>query len=191
VISLDSILQLVSTYGLWLIFLLAVLEGPIVTVIAAYVAALGKLDPVAVFLVLVLADLLGDLLYYLIGRSGRSWVPRRWQPRLGLDGQRLDDLQSHFHGHGGKTLVIGKLTHSAGLFILVAAGAARMPVGRFLLFNLIATIPKTLAFMVLGYSLGYAYKTIDSYLFRASLGVLLLAALLALAWVLYKRRQRK
>lgn len=187
-ISLDSILHLVQTYGLWLIFPLAIVEGPIVTVIAASVVALGRLDLGTVFLVLILADLVGDLLYYGIGRSGARWVPRRWHERLGLEGPRRAELERHFKGHGGKTLVIGKLTHSAGLFILVAAGAARMPIGRFLLFNLIGTLPKTAGFMAIGYSLGYAYKAIDSYIFRVSLVLLVLLALVVLIWFMRRKR---
>lgn len=188
-VSLDSIVGLIQTYGLWLLFLLAIVEGPIVTVIAAYVAALGKLDIYAVYVVLVIADLVGDTAYYYIGRFGPGWLPKRWQAKLGMNAQRQRDLEQHFDGHGGKTLVIGKLTQSAGLFILIAAGASKMPLAKFLLFNLIATLPKTLALILVGYSLGYAYKTIDSYLFRASIIVLVLMVIAALVWILFKRRK--
>ncbi len=188
-VSLDSIVQLIQTYGLWLLFLLAIIEGPIVTVIAAYVAALGKLDVYAVYVVLVAADLVGDMIYYFIGRFAPGWLPRRWQAKLGINPERLHDLEQHFDGHGGKTLVIGKLTHSAGLFILMAAGASKMPPAKFLMFNLLGTLPKTLAFILVGYSLGYAYKTIDSYLFRASIIILVLVLVAALAWFLRKRRK--
>ncbi|NOX40576.1 MAG: DedA family protein [Alphaproteobacteria bacterium] len=190
-ISLDSIVQLVETYGLWLIFVLAIIEGPIVTVIAAYVSALGRFDIYAVYALLVVADLVGDMIYYVIGRLGPRWLSPCWQARLGLSQQRLSSLEQHFDGHGGKTLVIGKLTHSAGLFILVAAGVSKMPVGRFLLFNLIGTLPKTAAFMAIGYSLGYAYQTIDSYIFRTSLVILVIGALIALIWLLRKRRKSR
>jgi len=185
--SLETIIGLVADYGLWLIFLLAVIEGPIVTVIAAYVVALGKLDLYAVYAVLVASDLVGDMIYYAVGRSGQSWMPARWRRRIGLTDERMASLSEHFAGHGGKTLVIGKLTHSAGVFILIGAGASKMAVGRFLLFNLIGTLPKTLFFMAIGYSMGFAYQQIDSYIFRASLVVFVLMAVAALIWVLRRR----
>ncbi len=183
----DAVMQMIQTHGLWLIFALAIIEGPIVTVIAAYVAGLSTLNIYVVFWVLVVADLVGDLILYMVGRFGRGWIPQSWQKKLGFNGHRQDRLDSHFQRQGGRTLIIGKLTHSAGMFVLMASGASRMPVARFLFFNFIATLPKTLFFLMIGYSLGYAYKSIDSYIYRASLIVLVLLVVGGVIWI-YRRR---
>jgi len=187
----DAVMQMIQTHGLWLIFGLAVIEGPIVTVIAAYVAGLSTLNIYVVFGVLVLADLVGDMILYLIGRFGRSWIPQGWQRKLGFSDQRQDRLETHFNRQGGRTLVIGKLTHSAGMFVLMASGASKMPVPRFLFYNLIATLPKTLFFLMIGYSLGYAYKSIDSYIYRVSLVILVAIVIAGVIWIYRRRRGRK
>ena len=44
-----------------------------------------------------------------------------------------------------------------------------MPFGRFLLYNLIGTVPKSLLFLLIGYTLGAAYASIDSWIARASI----------------------
>ncbi|MEO8084623.1 MAG: VTT domain-containing protein [Ardenticatenales bacterium] len=184
----DSIIQIVRSYGLVILFGLAILEGPIATVIAAWLARLGYVDVFAVYGVCVSADLVGDSLLYAAGRR-TGHLPGRWLRRLGVGGDRLARLEAHFRDHGPSTLIVGKLTHSAGFAVLLAAGASRMPFGRFVRYNLFATVPKTLVFVLIGYSFGAAYAAIDAAIFRVSL--VLLAVLLTGAglWLLQRRRR--
>lgn len=188
--TLDAALQLLQTHGLLLLFPLAMVEGPIVTVLAAYLARLGHMNLAAILLVVVAADLVGDAILYFVGRFSHGSLPQRWRARLGLDEQRQAALEEHFRASGGRTLIIGKLTHSAGFLVLLAAGGARMPFGRFLLYNLAGTVPKSLVFLLIGYTVGAAYSAIDSYIARAS--ILMLAALLlaGLFWFLRHRSKR-
>ena len=51
-------------------------------------------------------------------------------------------------------MLLGKVTHSLGALVLVAAGAARMNIWVFLGWNLIATVPKSLLLIWLGLWLG-------------------------------------
>lgn len=162
------------------------LEGPIVTVVAGYLASLSILNTMGAFVVVVLGDLVGDAILYLIGRQGIGRLPDRWQQRLGLKKDRVAALTAHFDVHGGRTIVFGKLTHSAGAAILVAAGAARMPFGAFLGYNLLATVPKSAAFLALGYLFGSAYAQIDAWIFRVSLVLLAAVAVGGLVW--WRRR---
>ncbi len=187
-VTLDSVIQLIQTHGLLLLAPLSVLEGPIVTVIAGYLASLGLLNTAGALAVVVAGDLVGDALLYLAGRKGIKCLPQRWRDRLGLNADRVEALKGHFGARGGRTLVIGKLTHSAGAAILVAAGAARMPAGAFLWWNLIATLPKSAAFLALGYAFGAAYSQIDLWIFRVSF--VLLALLLAGGVVWWRQRRR-
>jgi membrane protein DedA with SNARE-associated domain len=186
-ITLDGVIALIQTHGLLLLAPLSVLEGPIVTVIAGYLASLGLLPAAGALAVVVAGDLVGDALLYLAGRKGIKRMPQRWRDRLGLKPERIEALSDHFGARGGRTLVIGKLTHSAGAAILVAAGAARMPPAAFLWWNFVATLPKSAAFLGLGYAFGAAYAQIDAWIFRVSL-VLLVA--LAAGGVVWWRRRR-
>lgn len=185
-ITLDGVIQLIQTHGLLLLAPLSVLEGPIVTVIAGYLASLGLLNTAGALAVVIAGDLVGDAVLYLVGRKGIKRLPQRWRDRLGLDADRVEALKDHFGARGGRTLVIGKLTHSAGAAILVAAGAARMPPGAFLWWNFLATLPKSAAFLALGYAFGAAYAQIDAWIFRVSL---VLLAVLAVAGVVWWRRR--
>jgi len=179
---------LVGQYGLWVLAPAAVLEGPIVTVVSVWLARLGMLDLRVVLLMLVLADLLGDVLFYALGRGLLPRLPRALRHRFGLHEARLAALGGHFRDNGPRTLVLGKLTHSAGAVVLVAAGMARMHIGRFLWWNLLATLPKTAGFAVLGWVLGDAYVLIGDWLAvisGAGLAILLAAGGL---WHVWRRR---
>ena len=114
-------------------------------------------------------------------------MSERWRTRLGVTEARIAALTGHFRDKGGRTLILGKFTHSAGVIVLIAAGAARMPYLRFLLFNLIATTPKSLLFVTIGYTLGRAYTLIDGWIFRASF---MLMIVMVLGWVIWLRRKK-
>jgi len=114
-----------------------------------------------------------------LAAGARAACPQGLRRRLGRNPDRLDRLTDHFRHRGGRILVLGKLTHSAGALVLTAAGAARMPVAPFLFFNLVATVPKSLALLALGICAGHAWERIDTWIANGSWIALALGLLLA------------
>ena len=178
-ISLAAIYTLIIHYGYFIIIPIAIIEGPIITVIAGFLTAQGYFNFFIVYPIIVVSDVFGDLLYYLIGRFGKKKLILKWGHRVGITKAHLEKLDKHFYEHSGKTLIFGKLTHSLGLPIIIGAGIAEMPVGRFLWFNFLGAIPKTLAFLLVGYYIGSAYTKINSYIDRGAfiLGIVLIAGI--------------
>ena len=129
-------------YGLVLLLPLAVIEGPIVSVLAGVLCARGVLSWGWVFPTLVFGDLIGDGLYYAAGRLTHSWL-HRVAPRLGIPLARGEALAARVAAQSTRMLLIGKWTHAIGALVLIAAGAARIGFSRFLLVNLLATLPKS------------------------------------------------
>lgn len=178
--SQEAVLQLMQSHGLWLVGPMAVIEGPIVTVIAAYLAKLGYMTLLGVYLVCVVGDLVGDAMYYWIGRLGPALLPERWLVRLGMTDARTLALNGHFAEKGGRTLLLGKWTHSMGLPIMLASGAAKMNFSVYMWYNLVGSIPKTALFVAVGWFLGSAYSAVDTWIWRASLGLAVVVAVFAL-----------
>jgi len=114
-------------------------------------------------------------------------LPARWRARLGLRQGRLASLGGYFNAKGGRTLLFGKVTHSMGFGVLVAAGAGRMSFGRFVVFNILGTVPKSLFFVLLGALFGAAYAQIDGWIARASLVLLVLLFAGGVSWLFYRR----
>ncbi len=187
--SHETAIALIQNYGLLMLLLFSVLEGPIVTVIAAYLAHQGFMNIWAVYAVCIAGDLIGDSLFYAVGRYGARRLPPRVSRWLGLTEARSLALNEHFSAKGGRTLLFGKWTHSAGMPILVASGLARMDFLRYLWFNLLGTLPKTALFVAVGYFLGAAYSSIDTYIYRASLVLLVLAVVIALVYLRWQRKR--
>ena len=150
----------------------------IVSIVAGYLASRGLLLLKAVIPVVILADLVGDVALYALGRWGRRFLPPR--PSLARMARRL-------RADGTRILVVGKLTHTAGFAVLIAAGIARMPLARFLVVNLLATIPKSLFFLALGWIFGAAWAQEGGpWVYVAALTTLVLFALFL--WQPWRRR---
>lgn len=171
-IASATIATVISTYGLAVLAPLAVLEGPIVTIVAAYLVRIGLLPLWPVILCVIFADVVGDGILYGIGRGMLNWLPLRFRARLGVSDDRLANLAHMFREKGIKVLVFGKLTHVAGFAVLIGAGAAKMPFGPFILTNLLATIPKSLALIAAGYVFGGAHVLISHWFSTGSVAIL-------------------
>ena len=168
---------LIRDHGMVILAPLAVLEGPVVAVVAGYLAKTGLIAVSQAYGVLVLADLTGDVILYTIGRRARARVVRPWVARFGVTRRRLARALRAFRCNGGRLLVLGKLTHSAGFAVLLAAGMARMPFARFFALNLLATLPKVAVFLGLGWWFGKVADRVGDWVLGA--GILIFVCVLA------------
>jgi len=159
-----QILQLILQYKYFIIFPIAVVEGPIVTIICGFIASTGAMYFSVAFVVLILADLVGDFIYYAIGYWGGRRAVRHFGRFLKIEEEQVLKLSDGFANHGGKILVTGKLSHVVGGPILVTAGLVKYPIARFLWFSIIATLIKTFLLLGVGYYLGEAYDRMAKYL---------------------------
>lgn len=167
-------------YGL--IFLLTIIEGPLVAMIAGLFASLGFINLIVAYLVILAGDLVSDSLYYSIGFWGREKWIKKYGRFVLLDRAKLHKFETLVRYHAAKVLVIGKLTHLAGVPILLAAGLAKIPYKKFIWYDMLATLPKSLAFLLLGFYFGGLAGAIGSYL---EYGTLIIGGLLALIFAGY------
>ncbi len=137
-------------YGSILILPLAVIEGPLVSIAAGFLSASGYFDWIWALWLLICGDLIGDLLYYWIGRTGKTPMVGLLR-RLGMRSSVTPEMQRHLTEHSTKMLFIGKWTQSIGIVVLIGSGMLRLPLTRFILVNLVATVPKSLVLFGLGY----------------------------------------
>lgn len=148
-------------YGL--LFIIAVVEGPLITILAGWLSFLGHLSTWLAYIVVLFGELIADTLYYALGYYGREKVFRWFPKTLGKSKDKIEKFEKMLHAHAGKTLLITKLTHVGGIPTLIAAGAVRVPFLKFSLYNTIATIPKISALFIIGYFFGSAAGKINHY----------------------------
>jgi membrane protein DedA with SNARE-associated domain len=162
-LQIDYIIHLVAVYKYFLLFPVAVFEGPIISVIGGFLSSKMILIGWVAYLVLVFGDITGDIFYYSVGRYGGRRLAERWGVFLRITPARLAYAEEHFKKEGGRTLLLGK-TNAWGAVILVAAGISKMNFLKFVLYNSLGTIIKTLLLFLIGYYFGQAYDLINHYL---------------------------
>jgi membrane protein DedA with SNARE-associated domain len=145
--------DILMAYGYPLILPLAVIEGPVVAIVAGFLAAQGYLAWYWALGLLVGGDLIGDAIYYAVGRFGRVRLEGLGR-RFGLSAERSRALADGLKHNSVKMLLVGKWTHAIGAGVLVGAGMLRLPLPKFLFVNLLATLPKCAVLLGLGYFAG-------------------------------------
>lgn len=189
-LSLVQIYYSLIGYQYLVLFPLVAIEGPIISVVAGFLIAQGLMNVYLAYFIIITADLVGDGLYYALGRWGANFGMKLFR----ISEEKLTQLESYFSSHGGKTILWGKLAHGIGTSFLFAAGAAKMPFRKFIYYNIIGTIPKSIILLFIGYLFGQSYARIGKYfdyyaLFTLSLGIILIAIYLIVAKKLRKKEE--
>lgn len=190
-IPLIQIPIILARYKYLMLFPAVAIEGPIITIIAGFLAGQSLINIYLAYAVIVAGDLAGDVFYYTLGRWGRIGLINKMGGLFGFSAERIKKLEKHFTNHGGKTILIGKLAHGIGTVFLAAAGASKMPVKKFIYYNFIGTVPKSLILLLIGYFFGQAYVRINAYLDYYALAVLILPLLLIIIYLLIIKIIRK
>ncbi len=186
IFSFDQITALLSSDPYLFLLPLSIVEGPIVTLACGVLISIGRLNPIVAFGVVIAGDLIGDAILYSLGRWGGARVLRFLRSH-GRIAARVRDLEDQLSREVDRVLVIGKLTHTLGALVLLAAGMIRMPFARFMTAGLGSTLLKSFALLAAGYWIGSSYQLIldhSAYAF----GILLLLGAAALWAVLFRRR---
>lgn len=159
-------------YGYWITFILVFIEGPIVTVIAGFLASLDIFNFSIILAVVITADFLADVMYFLIGRWGGRPVMKKVERWTKFRDAQVEKLEKGFQEHAGKTLVIAKFTNIIGAGILVVGGIARVPFYKFAFYMFVTTAFKSFVLLCLGYFFGAAYEGINSVFGYIALGTM-------------------
>ena len=185
-VHFPQLVSLLEQYRYAILFPLVVVEGPITTVAAGFLASLGYMRVWLALAVIVAGDVGGDMLYYALGRYGGRRVIDRWGHYVGATSERVMHVERHFERHAGKTLMLGKLSHGVGGIFLLAAGVAKMPFGRFSWYTFLATLPKSALLILIGFYFGQSYERITKYADFSAIGVVAIAVLLVIGYFILK-----
>ena len=165
IVHIDKYLALIiQNYGLFtyiILFIIIFLEtGLVITpflpgdsliFLTGAFAAQGVFNIVILFLILVLAAVLGDTVNYWIGNYfgdkvfSKSSLFRR---------EYLDKTKQFYRKYGGKTIIYARFIPIIRTFAPFVAGIGAMDYRRFLIFNVIGALSWVLIFLLGGYFFG-------------------------------------
>jgi len=143
---------LLTQYGTWIyviLFLIIFCETGLVVMpflpgdsllfVAGALWAASDMNPHVLVLVLVVAAILGDTVYYAIcnylGPKVFHWEDSRWFNR-----KALDRTHAFYEKHGGKTIIIARFLPFVRTFAPFVAGVGRMTYSRFLTYNVVGAL---------------------------------------------------
>lgn len=169
ILHLDSRLtDLLAEYGLWvyvILFIIIFLEtGLVVTpflpgdslifaagAIAAQVSLAG-FNPIALFVILAVAAILGDSVNYALGHHlGKRIYHRNYK---WLNREHLDKTHAFYEKYGGKTIVLARFIPIIRTFAPFVAGAGAMEYRKFITYNIAGGITWVGLFVFAGYFFG-------------------------------------
>ena len=155
-------LNWIIQHGYIIMFLLMLVEGPVVTASAALGAALGHFDVYLVFAISFIANFLEDFVYFGIGRWGGHRVLDRYGSRFGMAGTRRVGAAQFIDTHMGKWLIFIKTVPLVSPPGLAVMGALGVPVRRFIWWDMLIVALTSLFFVVIGYYSGKGYDFLQT-----------------------------
>ncbi len=153
--------QIVGTYGYLAVFLLIALEslgvplpGEVTLLAAAIYASTGKLEIQWVIVTAAVGSSLGGIAGYAVGRTAGRAAVLRFGRYVFLSPDHLARAERFFARRGDLAVLIGRFVAFLRVFAALLAGINRMPVLRFVLFNIVGAAAWSVLYGLLAYELG-------------------------------------
>jgi membrane-associated protein len=165
-LHLDTHLSaVISQYGTWtylILFLIVFCEtGLVVTPFlpgdsllfaAGTFAALGDLDVWLMFVLLIIAAVVGDTVNYWVGAA---IGPRAFQGRIRfLKREHLERTHAFYEKHGGKTIILARFIPIIRTFAPFVAGVGAMSYGKFFSYNVVGAVLWVVVLVLAGFFFG-------------------------------------
>lgn len=161
---METILYLLLKFKYIILFPLAIVEGPILAVIAGFFCTEGYLNLFIVYPVIVLGDVVGDSIVYMFGRWGIPVFLKKIFKHFGMKPENIEKARVYFDANPKKTISLSKITLGIGIAGIFLAGNARIPYARFLKICLVTSALQYVVYLGIGLLFGSAYKQISRYL---------------------------
>jgi len=150
-------------HGLLIVFLTMVAESACIPIpselvvpYGGFLAAQGHTQIWAVIVVATVANLVGSSIAYWVGRFGGRALFVKYGRYVLIRPHHIDKADDWFERRGQITVFFTRMMPGVRTFISLPAGIAKMPVGKFLLYSFLGSVPWNVALAFLGYGAGKA-----------------------------------
>ncbi len=163
------------------------LPGDSLLITAGILAAGGFLPLRWLLLPVMLCAIVGDQIGYWIGRSAGATLYKR-QDSFFFRRSHLQRAHDFYEKYGGRAVIFARFVPIVRTFCPPVAGAARMPYGRYVMFDIFGGIFWVGAMILGGYSLGRSVPNIGKYIHYVIAVVAVVSILPAVIGVLKSRK---
>ncbi|MEK6945826.1 MAG: DedA family protein [Nanoarchaeota archaeon] len=157
-----SLFQFIQTTGYSIMLILMIVEGPIVTYVAAFAASLDIFNIYYVFILSFLGNIIGDLVVFGIGRMGKKVFIDKYVHKLLREG-RIKKIKDYLEKNPGRTIAAIKLTPTLPVPGIILAGASDIPLKKFVFYSALLSLAYSVLMTFLGFYSGVAFDSISKY----------------------------
>ncbi len=180
------------TYGV--IVFLGFAEGPFLSMFSGVLIRFGYLSFIPAYIALMLGDLIGDLVWYYVGRQYGTRFIKRFGKYVSVTEESVEKVSRIFHKYKDRILIISKISNGFGfaLVTIITAGIVRIPFARYISINVIGQFVWTGLLLGVGYFLGNLYTQVDTvfgYAFVSMVVAIFIAAFIGYGKYLKTRAQ--
>jgi membrane protein DedA with SNARE-associated domain/membrane-associated phospholipid phosphatase len=156
--------------------------GEFTILVGGVVAGQGRIDVMALIAIVWACAVAGDMTSYFLGRRlGRGFIERHG-PRVKITHARLEQVERFFDRHGGKAILIGRFVGLVRAIAPFLAGSSRMPLRRFIPYDVVGAGLWGSTFVILGYVFWQSFHQVATI---AKQGALALGVVITLAFGIY------
>jgi membrane protein DedA with SNARE-associated domain len=193
--------DIAETLGPWTYALVAVLAfletgafiglvapGETVVIAGGVIAGQGEIQLLPLIGLVWVCAVLGDTTSFYIGRRlGRRFLERHG-PRFKITEERLNQVESYFERHGGKTILIGRFIGLVRALAPFIAGSSGLPYRRFIPYSIVGCGLWATVFCVIGYLFWRSFDQVAHLVGQAVFGFGVTVAVIVGVVVAYRRR---
>lgn len=187
----QEIFDFLSHYGYAIMLPLMIIEGPVVTIIAAMLASLGAFNIFIVFALSIIGDMGGDIILYWLGYKFGMGFVKKIGKHVGITEKLVLRMEKYFAKHGGKTIFAVKSTTGLCWATFTAAGIVKMDFKKFVKYSFLGGIAWSGFLVAMGYFYGYLWREIKQYIEWAGWLIAVIAIVTFVFINIYKHYQSK
>ena len=166
-----------------------VAPGETIVMAGGVVAGQGTIQLLPLIGVVWACAVLGDTTSFYIGRRlGRRFLERHG-PRFKITEERLQQVESYFERHGGKTILIGRFIGLVRALAPFIAGSSGLPYRRFIPYSVVGTGLWSTLFCTIGYLFWRSFDQVAHLVGQAIFGFGVTVAVIVGLVVAYRRRR--
>ena len=160
----NAVLQVISAHGVWIVFLLALIEylnipgypGGLAVPAVGVLAASGHMNLLSGFLSVSLAGLAGSALVYFIAARFSGFTERLINNHPSLK-KSYDRSSDWIENYGNRGLVLARLIPVIRTFISIPAGLFQMKFPAYLFYSFVGNLLYCTYVIALGYCTGFVF----------------------------------
>jgi undecaprenyl-diphosphatase len=163
--------------------------GETTVIVGGVVAGQGEISLFVLIAITWFAAVAGDVASYTLGRKlGRTWLLEHGE-RVKITEDRLHQVEAFFEKRGGVTILIGRFIGFVRALAPFIAGTSKMPLRKFLPYDVLGAGAWATTFCVLGYVFWRSFDQLTAYVSRGlfAFGTVVVIAVLLVGLVQLRR----